>query len=225
MTTKVDRRNDLLPIRDQGRRGTCVAFAMTAGHELLDGGGSELSVEFLHWGAKQRDSLPNSADGTTLAAAALSLTHLGQPLELAWPYDDQRDQRAPLYRPSDAAVREALARQRRVGDSLDPSSEAIRAALVRGNVVALGITLFSTWHYLRDGASIEMPPASAVALGGHAVLTIGFEDGEEPSDRVFIVRNSWGSDWGEDGYGYLPFAYVDAHAVAAWVVESSWDRA
>lgn len=224
MTTKVDRRNDLLPVRDQGRRGTCVAFAMTAGHELLDAGGRELSVEFLYWGAKQRDGLSRSADGTTLGAAGAALADLGQPLESAWPYDDQRNPQASSYRPPNAVVLEALGRRRRVGRHLNPSSDDIRAALVRGNVVALGIRLFMTWYVLRSGARIDLPPAGAVALGGHAVLVSGFDESEEPNDGLFIIRNSWGTSWGEDGYGYLPFAYVDAYAMAAWIVESSWNQ-
>jgi C1A family cysteine protease len=55
-----------------------------------------------------------------------------------------------------------------------------------------------------------MPPVGARDLGGHAVLVVGYRDDN------FIVQNSWGSDWGEDGFAYLPNDYVDHFAVAAW---------
>jgi len=49
------------------------------------------------------------------------------------------------------------------------------------------------------------------------VLLVGY-DGDATTDGHFIVRNSWGSDWGEGGYGYLPSAYVDAHGLQAWTL-------
>ena len=56
--------------------------------------GEDLCEEFLHWGAKQRDGLPRTVEGTTLAAAARTLADLGQPPEHHWPYDEARDYRA-----------------------------------------------------------------------------------------------------------------------------------
>ena len=41
-------------------------------------------------------------------------------------------------------------------------------------------------------------------LGGHAMLACGYSD----QDRVFVVRNSWGADWGDQGYCYIPYDYL-----------------
>lgn len=185
---------------------------------MLDGSGVEFSVEFLHWGAKQRDQLPRASEGTTLSAAGAALADLGQPDEVAWPYDEQRDPWAPTYEPPDDAIVAAAARRLSMGLRLEPSADAIRAAIERDEVVALGIRLFSTWHFLDADARIDVPPPRATALGGHAVLVVGFEDGSAIGDGVFLVRNSWGAGWGEAGYAYLPYAYVDAHALSAWII-------
>lgn len=61
-----------------------------------------------------------------------------------------------------------------------------------------------------------MPTAGSRPYGGHAVLLVGYQDGEGEGGGRFLVRNSWGADWGERGYGRLPYAYVDAHGLAAW---------
>src|SRR5579871_6198034 len=105
MTHAIDLRQLQAPIKDQGRRGTCVAFAATAAHEALrSGGADDLCEEFLYWAARQRDGLPRATEGTTLAAAAGALADLGQPPEGHWPYDESRDCLDPAYQPSAAAL-------------------------------------------------------------------------------------------------------------------------
>lgn len=193
-----------------------MAFAATAAHELLRPGELDLSEEFLHWAAKQRDGLPPTVEGTTLAAAAGALAALGQPVEALWPYDDSRDQRASDYQPPDGARAAARARCVRGGGNVQPKIATIQDTLERGLAVLLGIRLYRPWYEVADDGRIGMPAAGASPFGGHAVLVAGYRDGEGEGGGSCIVRNSWGADWGADGYGYLPYAYVDAHGIEAW---------
>jgi len=211
-----DLRDRQSPIKDQGRRGACVAFAATAGHEMLRVDGEDLGEEFLHWAAKERDGLPATTEGTTLAAAAAALADVGQPRESLWPYDDRRDQWAPGYGPPDEILDDAARRRVRGGRALPPTPPALREALDEGLAVLLGIRLYATWYALDADGRIALPAAGAVAFGGHAVLVVGYGAGDAGAPNHFIVRNSWGEDWGVGGYGYLPDAYVDAHGLQAW---------
>lgn len=70
----VDRRDRPWPVKDQGSRGTRVAFAGTASHDALGPAEGELSEDFLYWGSKQRDGLPADVDGTTLEAMGAALS-------------------------------------------------------------------------------------------------------------------------------------------------------
>lgn len=212
----MDLRAQIGPAKDQGRRGTCVAFAATAGHELVRGDGEELCVEFLHWAAKQRDALPIGAEGTTLAAAAAALGEVGQPPEHLWPYDDGRDPLGPGYAPPPAASVAAAARRLLGGTVLAVAAGAVRVALDAGRAVLLGVRLFDAWFLPGPEGVIAMPSAGSRPYGGHAVLLVGYQDGEGEGGGLFLVRNSWGTDWGEQGHGRLPYAYVDAHGLAAW---------
>lgn len=184
---------------------------------MLRAEGVDLSEEFLHWAAKQRDGLPQHAEGTTLSAAAAALADMGQPTEEAWPYDDGRDHRDPTYRPPDGACEAALARRLAGARVLHPSADGVRAALDEGCAVVLGVRLYVTWHSAPADGRIGMPSAGATALGGHAVLLVGYIDSD--AGGHFIVRNSWGVEWGVDGYGFLPYAYVDAHGLDTWAFE------
>ena len=61
---------------------------------------------------------------------------------------------------------------------------------------------------LRPEAEVEV--LDIKAAGGHAMLLVGYEDDETVlGGGYFIVRNSWGNGWGEDGYLKMPYAYAE----------------
>lgn len=176
--------------------------------------GVDLSVEFLFWAAKTRDAQPGE-DGTTLAAASEALAELGQPPAAIWPYDETRDAKSPSYTPPSGAKESALERRLVGAVGLAPNAPAIRNAVDGGAAVVLGLLLHQEWFVPLADGRIAMPPAGALAIGGHAVLIAGYIDGEGDGGGRFWVRNSWGTDWGDDGYGLLPYAYVDRFSVGA----------
>ncbi len=131
MASRVDLRGLYPPVRDQGKRGTCVSFATTASHEQHRGQGEELSPEFLHWAAKTLDGVPHT-EGTTLRAAAEALANLGQAGESLWHYDERRDQFVALYQPPAAARTDALTRCWTRGGAIPSGVAELRAALDAG---------------------------------------------------------------------------------------------
>ncbi|MFA4889094.1 MAG: C1 family peptidase [Candidatus Omnitrophota bacterium] len=60
----------------------------------------------------------------------------------------------------------------------------------------------------------NMPKKSERAIGGRAVLAVGYNQ----KDRRFLVRNSWGFRWGQSGYFTMPFAYLEALAADFWAI-------
>ena len=53
-------------------------------------------------------------------------------------------------------------------------------------------------------------------VGGHAVLAVGYDD----ASQAFIVRNSWGVGWGQEGYFTMPYAYLTTRALSSdfWTI-------
>jgi C1A family cysteine protease len=78
------------------------------------------------------------------------------------------------------------------------------------------VGLYRTWHDAWRSGRIALPTAIDAPLGKHAIVAVGYQ--ASPRRIDFVIRNSWGADWGDDGYGYLPAAYVDRYAVAAWAL-------
>jgi len=63
---------------------------------------------------------------------------------------------------------------------------------------------------------VNLPTVDERPIGGHAVLAVGYDDGSQR----FMVRNSWGAEWGQGGYFSIPYAYVTNPGLAGdfWTV-------
>jgi len=209
--TSVDLRPILLPVRDQGHRGTCLAFAVTALHEVLRAagatGGEDLAEEAVYWGCKQVDG--NWTPGTSFQSASAALPRWGQPAEALWPYDPRRPDGVPYHPPvppgGDDWHQTGL-------HSVATTSAEVRALLTGSVPVALGITIYPSFYQPSGTGHIADPQPGDPKKGRHAVVAVGFNDD-------ILIRNSWGPDWGVGGYAWITDAYVDGHTTDVWAVD------
>jgi C1A family cysteine protease len=93
------------------------------------------------------------------------------------------------------------------GQSTSATLETLRSCLAAGFTFVFG---FPHSTSISSDGEIGFPTTFDVARGGHAVLATGFDDDYRlRSDRgCFQVRGRWGKDWGDSGYGWLPYSYV-----------------
>ena len=209
----VDHRRSQTSVRDQGARGTCVAFAVTAAHEWLRGISTELSEESAILAAKAA-GCTLASEATTVNYALMGLTSVGQCSLSAWPYGK------PQYpsRPTNWNILGKLSLGK--WSSVSNGFVGIASELDRGRpVVATVHFVPDAWIAASDNGLVR--DISGAKVTAHAVLAVGHDNigRQEGTEQVLIFKNSWGQ-WGDDGYGYLTRSYVDRHLVCAHSLET-----
>lgn len=214
MARRVDFRSKLGTPRSQGLRSTCLAFAISAAHEVDLFGEHDITdtcEEYLYWAAKQHD---DPSPGTTFPAARDGLARHGQPLEAQWPYDPDRDDQDPGYQPPAEAHR-ATPRWSPAFGEVPATPNSVRAELDAGRAVVLGLP---TWPDFDDPVEGRLAVPDAGDLDGayHAVTIIGYDE----TTAEMLLRNSWGPEWGNDGVAWLALRFLDEYVCDAWVLNA-----
>nr|HMS44085.1 C1 family peptidase [Pyrinomonadaceae bacterium] len=103
---------------------------------------------------------------------------------------------------------------------LSPTSVPdIKNELTKGRCVAFSVPVFNSWlgsSWVSYTGNITMPIPNEIRAGGHAMCLVGYMDLPNPGlgGGRFILRNSWGENWGINnqfgvpGYGTIPYAYI-----------------
>ena len=224
---EIDLRDRMPPVRNQGGRGTCVAHATGAVREFLLGDqsrGADLSEQFIYWACKQRDG--HAGPGTWIETGMAVLRDLGACPEAIWPYNPDVVPGNESQGPAPAGVEPAAAPFRVVQVTRLNATwvDSLREVLAGGSPVAFSVRVFESCqrpHTHRVG-DLRLPLPGEPDLGGHAMCMAGYvDDPETPGGGYFIVRNSWGDAFGQEGqvapgYCRLPYEYVRQHGLEAY---------
>ncbi len=201
----VDLRSQFVPIRDQGSRPTCLAFAASDAHGALLGPDKELSCEFLYYHA-QKIGRRNATSGATVPDVLAALKSEGQPVESDWPYIQKKpDELMKSWIPPNSFGDI----YKRNGNRCGQLTNDVVQYLDTGSPVISLLFLCDPFFAAKKGRIIEtslasMPNTSML----HAVVTVGY--GTASTGRCFLIRNSWGEGWGDDGYAWIAEDLFDA---------------
>jgi hypothetical protein len=226
----LDKRSRLPRPRNQGDRYTCVAFAFTSaveGFYGFSGADDCLSVETTA-GRLALSSLPASSIGEQFLPERIAGLRLAR--ESFWPYGAQRKEEYDAY------ARYGI--DRLVSTGTDPS--VLRSRLVDKSenfVVAI-----CEWdpRSMQGGMMVNprLPQEEALAraaacdlralldnsCAGHGLLLAGYRQLKDSDGEIrpfFIARNSWGTSWGDYGYGYMSPEYLRAMCRATYLIEAA----
>lgn len=206
---KIDLESQCPAVYDQAKLGSCTAQAAAAlaqfimkKHGLPDWFPSRLA---LYWWNRLQEGTVNEDSGASLHSAANSLVRFGVPHESLWQYDVENFKTKPV-KPvwSDGywhSIRQALA--------VEQDLNSIKNCLAEGYPIIFGFAVFESFETEADyGVAktgiMQLPTVVEKVLGGHAVMIVGYDD----TIRMVKVRNSWGPNWGQKGYFWMPYSYL-----------------
>jgi len=217
----VDHAKGMSPVKNQGRLGSCVGFAVAAMKEWQeqkehlqevsegkrdhrDGKPYDFSEQWVYYMAKKIDVWPGM-EGTSIRYALKVLYKIGVPTEKGWTYDDKK-----MGNPEDwtsMIARWALIKAYHRLNGLAELKQALR-----DGPVPIGVGCFREFFSAGKNGIVKDPQNPAQCYGGHAVCAVGYNDHR----KLIKFKNSWGIGWGQKGYGYLSYNYINKYLWDAW---------
>jgi hypothetical protein len=127
--------------------------------------------------------------------------NIGVPTEAGWPYSDDK---LDIGKPKNWA--HLIARWATVDSywRVNNNISDIKRAIIEGPIL-FGMMCFEEMFGNLVNGRIPMPSTPQDEWGGHAVLAVGYND----DNREICIKNSWGTAWGDNGYGYIPYDYLE----------------
>ena len=232
LPSQKDLRDQCSTIFDQGKIGSCTGNALAGAIEFLellqlndsidDVGQSEIfspqnfepvSRLFIYYNERFLEGHVKQDAGATLRDGIKALVQWGVCPESAWNYEISNLYAKPSARCYKEAKSHSISNYFRLETLTD-----MRQCLANGFPFTLGFMVYESFEspQIAKTGIMPMPSLQERAVGGHAVLVVGYND----RSKHLIVRNSWGKKWGQDGYFMMPYAYVENPRLAQdfWTV-------
>lgn len=241
LPASVDLRAWFSPIENQLNLGSCTA---NAGAGLLEyyerrATGKYIDASRLFLYKASRNLLGWTGDtGAYLRTTMEALVLFGVPPESYWPYDVTKFDIEPsafLYQFGSNYKTLKYYRLDPPGTSKAALLTKIKTNLAAGLPAFFGFTVYSSYGQASaaNHGAIPFPTPADRIVGGHAVVVAGYDDtiqirntnpGAAPTIGALLIRNSWGTGWGDGGYGWLPYDYVLKGLAVDWwaLISANW---
>lgn len=207
------------PVWDQGQTNSCTAHAASAAYEY------ELSQQhlpdfmpsrlFLYYNERLEEGSQDRDSGATIRDSVKALAKYGTLPENYWPFSERIPEK-PTDTDYQIAIRDVVTSYSAVPQSV----QSIKTAIFQKHPVIFGFSVYESFESAGTAQSgvQSMPLPNERRVGGHAVLAVGYDD----TKQAFFIRNSWGEEWGQGGYFWMPYIYISDPNLASdfWIIES-----
>ncbi|PWR71151.1 cysteine protease [Methanospirillum stamsii] len=243
MENSVDLRQWFPPVENQEDIGSCTAHAGVGMLEYFEkrAFGKHIDASRLFLYKVTRNLLQLTGDtGAYLRSTMGALTLFGVPPEKFWPYNVEDYEKEPsafcyAYAQNYQAINYyRLDSSRIAGEEL---LRRIKANLSAGLPIMFGFTVYSSYQQSNQAGEnigkIPYPAFGEDVVGGHAVIAAGYDDNMKIKNKnvyskettgAILIRNSWSEEWGEKGYGWLPYDYILNGLADDWwsILKNEW---
>jgi hypothetical protein len=200
-------------VEDQSYLGSCVGSALTNAYEILvnilyPDRFVELSDLYVYYNSRLYDNTISTDTGAYIRDGLKSMAQYGCCSEELWPYDISKFD----VRPTPECYIDGAQRLVTRYESLYTLRDMLEV-LSNDQPVVIGTLVYDSFMTL-DARSpvVQLPKDSDIAIGAHAMVLVGYD-----LDRQqFLAKNSFGTDWGMDGYCWIPFEYVRTQVFEKW---------
>jgi len=216
--TSIDLREKCPSVYNQGELGSCTANALACAIQFDE---MKQNLEnnipsrlFIYYNERDIEGNIDRDTGASLRDGVKCINNIGYCNETQWPYDITKFTEKPLQDCYDYARKHKSLSYKHV----QQDETHIKSVLNMGFPIVFGISVYESFESeeVSKTGIVPLPEKSERMLGGHAIVLVGYDE----EKRLFTFRNSWGENWGDKGYGYLPFEYVCDKDLASdfWVV-------
>lgn len=202
-------------VEKQGKLGSCTACAMAGNLEFLDNKPdrkyTDVSKLFIYYNERALRDNEDYDSGASLRDGIKTLRKTGYCREALWPYVISLFDVKPPVR----CYLEARGHRIESYHRIYTLTEML-TCLADGYPFVFGFAVYESFQSKRTEKTgrVVMPKKGERMLGGHAVLAVGYNQKE----KRFMVRNSWGTGWGKEGYFTMPYAYLETLAADFWTI-------
>jgi C1A family cysteine protease len=204
---RVDLRKNCPPIYSQGTLHSCTANAIGAAIEFdqikqQSSKPFRPSRLFIYYNERWMKGTIDFDYGAGIREGIKTVAKQGVCPELLWPYRIRQFQTKPPRK----CYREARKHPALVYHRLMRKLAHMKSCLASGYPFVAGLSVYDSFESkkVKGSGRAPMPKRNEKPRGGHAVLVVGYEE----ESCHFIVRNSWGRNWGMRGYFTLPYDYL-----------------
>ena len=201
----MDLRATCSPVENQGALGSCTANALAGALEFIERKDNvpfeDVSRLFIYYNERVIEHTVNSDSGAMLRDGIKTLVKQGVCSEKLWPYTITKY----AAKPTAACYKDGLNHQITTYQRILTLNEML-ACLAEGFPFVFGFTVYESFESpaVAKSGILQMPAPDERAIGGHAVVAVGYSQ----ADQRFLVRNSWGPKWGQHGYFTMPYVYL-----------------
>jgi C1A family cysteine protease len=221
------------PVEDQESLGSCTANAGVGLVEYFEKRAFQKHIDasrlFLY--KATRNLMRQTGDtGAYLRNTMGALVLFGVPPEEYWPYKiDDFDKEPTAFCYAFAQNYQSISYYRLDPPGITASAllNQIKTNLASGLPSMFGFTVYSSIDQAGITGKIPYPSAGEKIVGGHAIVAAGYDDKmviKNATPGALLIRNSWGTGWGDKGYGWLPYDYVTNGLAVDWwsLLKNEW---
>ena len=223
----IDLRPKCPTVKDQGQLGACTSFSACSVLEFLLNKDVDLSELYFYYQERKLDGDILEDNGSTIKQSANVAVKIGTCLESLDPYDVNKFTDTPTVTMNNDAKNHKARAYHRI-----TTIDEIKTALgILGNPILIGVKLYDSFENINSDGIVPMPTKKESLLGGHAMGIYGyytkkktlvnkflglFSTTSKYSNLYFIVKNSWGTEFGDKGYVYMPATYLQKYGSDFW---------